>query len=54
MGRNDWFKHDYMLLLDTNYSHCDPCSMLSKQLLLLEPIKQISGQSQQWGHQSKI
>ena len=54
MRRYDWVKHYYVLLLDTNCSHCEPCSLLSKQLLLLELIKQIPGQSQQWGHQSKI
>ena len=47
MRRYDWVKHDYVLLLDTNCSHCEPCSLLSKQLLLLELIKQIPGQSQQ-------
>ena len=47
MRRCDWVENDYVLLLDTNFSHSEPCSLLSKQLLLLEPIKQIPGQSQQ-------
>ena len=48
MSRYDWVKYDYVLLLDTDCSHCEPCSLLSKQLLLLEPMMQMPGQSQQW------
>ena len=48
MSRYDWVKYDYVLLLDTDCSHCESCSLLSKQLLLLEPMMQIPGQSQQW------
>ena len=48
------FKHDYVLLLETNRSHCELCSLLSKQLLWLEAIEQIPGQSQQWWHQIKL
>ena len=51
MRRHDRVNHDYVLLLDTNCIHCEPCSLLSKQLPLLELVKQIPGQ---WRYQRKI
>ena len=38
MRRCDWVKNDYVLLLDINCSHCEPCFLLSNNFYCWNPL----------------